>query len=186
MGVTLVTAPTIEPVTLQEAKDHLRIDGIYDDALVMMLVAAARRWCEDYAGRTFVTTTWAWSFDEFAGPELCVPRPPLKSVTSISYIDSAGNPQTLGADVYRVDTASEPGRIALAHGKTWPSVQSVINAVTVQFVAGYAAVPENVKLAILLLTTELFEQRQESVTGALASVPFGVRELLGAEKLWHY
>lgn len=186
MSLALVTAPTVEPVTLQEAKDHLRIDGSDDDATVSMLISAARRWCEDYTGRTFVTTTWDWSFDCFDGPVLCVPRPALKSVTSISYVDTAGVTQVLSSAVYRVDTASEPGRIALAYGQTWPSTQSVINAVTVRFVAGYVGVPEHVRCAILMLVGEMFEQRQESVTGTLASVPFGVRELLGTEKLWHY
>ena len=188
MSLKLVTPPTSEPITLLEVKDHLRVDGSDDDALISVLITAARKWAEEYTGRQFVTATWDWFLDGFC-PSFSAPLPPLQSVTSIKYLDTAGAEQTLDAATYRVDAVSEPGRIALDYGKTWPSTYSVINAVTVRFVAGYgaaAAVPEPIRQAILILIGELYEQRQESIIGNIqTAVPFGVRALLTPYKVWH-
>ena len=187
MSLKIVTPPTAEPVTLLEAKDHLRVDGPDDDALISVLITAARKWAEEYTGRQFVTATWDWFIDGFC-LSFSVPIPPLQSVTSIKYLDTAGAEQTLDAETYRVDAVSEPGRIALDYGKSWPSTYSVINAVTVRFVAGYgaaAAVPEPIRQAMLILIGELYEQRQESVPASFAAVPFGVRALLTPYKVWH-
>jgi len=188
MSLKLVTAPADEPVTLIEAKDHLRVDGSDDDALISVLITAASKWAEEYTGRQFVTATWDWFLDGFC-PSFSAPLPPLQSVTSIKYLDTAGAEQTLDSATYRVDAVSEPGRIALDYGKTWPSTYSVINAVTVRFVSGYgaaAAVPEPIRQAMLILIGELYEQRQESVPASVGAVPFGVRALLTPYKVWHF
>ena len=188
MSLKLVTAPTEEPVSLADAKLHLRVDGTTDDTLITALIVAARKWAEEYTGRQFVTATWDWFLDGFC-PSFSVPLPPLQSVTSIKYLDTTGTEQTLASSTYRVDAVSEPGRIALDYGKSWPSTHPVINAVTVRFVAGYgaaAAVPEPIRQAILILIGELYEQRQESIIGNIqSSVPFGVRALLTPYKVWH-
>lgn len=185
MGLTVVTPPASEPVTLAEAKAHLRVDTGDDDALIGGLISAARRWCEDYTGRTFCTTVLDWTLDCFGGRLLSVPRPPLQSVASITYLDPAGVTQTLAPTVYRVDAASDIGRIALGYGQVWPVTLPEINAITVRLTAGYVSVPEHIKQAALLLVGELYEQRQQSTPGVIASVPFGVRELLATEKIWH-
>ena len=189
MSLKLVTAPSAEPVSLIEAKAHLRVDIADDDTLITALIVAARKWCDEYTGRQFVTATWDWFLDGFC-QSFVVPIPPLQSVTSIKYLDTAGVEQTLDAGTYRVDAVSEPGRIALDYGKTWPSTYPVINAVTVRFVAGYGAagaVPEPIKQAMLILIGELYEQREESLVGTIqSSVPFGVRALLTPYKVWGF
>ncbi len=187
MSLKLVTAPADEPVTLIEAKDHLKEETTANDAIISDAIVDARQWAEEYTGRQFVTATWDWFLDGFC-PSFSVPLPPLQSVTSVKYLDTAGAEQTLDAATYRVDAVSEPGRIALDYGKSWPSTHPVINAVTVRFVAGYgaaAAVPEPIRQAILILLGELYEQRQESVPSSFAAVPFGVRALLTPYKVWH-
>ena len=115
-----------------------------------------------------------------------VPVPPLQSVTSIKYLDTAGAEQTLASYTYRVDAVREPGRIALDYGKYWPSTYPVMNAVTVRFVAGYATVPEPIRWALLMLINELYEQRQESIVGAIvSSAPFHVRMMMTQFKIWN-
>lgn len=174
----IFTAPTHEPVTLIEAKDHLRVDHADDDALISALIVAARQWCEEYTGRQFMTSTWDWTLDEFASL-FSVPRPPLQSVTSVKYLDSDGVEQTLVSTAYRVDAISEPGRIALDYDQSWPSTYSVLNAVTVRFVAGYTTVPEPIRQAVLIMVGELYENREDTIALTINSVPFGVRALLG-------
>lgn len=174
MILKLATAPAAEPVSLAEAKAHLRVDVTDDDTYISALIAAARQACEQIARRSFVTQTWDLSLT--CWPEenyIELPRPPLSSVSSITYVDSGGTTQTMSAGDYVVDTASEPGRVWLGYGKTWPSSTFRPGpAITVRFVAGYgneAAVPKQYKQALLLLIGHYYENREEvQVQGAVA------------------
>jgi len=162
-GLTEATAPASEPVTKAEAKLFARIDITDDDDLVDALIEAARREVESFTRRSLINTTWDMTLDCFPATIL-LPRSPLSSVTSISYVDTSGTTQTLTSTLYRVDTASLPGRITNAYGQTWPATQAVTNAVTVKFVAGYgataASVPEPMKLAIKIMINDWYEHRE--------------------------
>lgn len=139
MAWKVTTEPDAEPapISLTEAKLHLRVTSSADDELITALIRAAREWCELFQNRAFVTQTITLTLDRF--PNVFeIPKPPLQSVSSIKYIDTAGVQQTLDPSVYDVDTVSEPGRIALAYGQSWPSIRGDINSVEVIYVAGYA------------------------------------------------
>ena len=190
MGLSQSTAPTIEPVSLAEAKLHARIDGDDDNALVSLWISAARRYCETATGRQLINASWTWKLPYFpASSEFAVPKPSLSSVTSIAYIDTAGSSQTLSSStVYEVDTTSEPGRIALRYGQTWPGTRSDINAVTVIFVAGYGDaktdVPETFRQAILLLVSHWNEHREAATELQMVKeVPMAVKSLLHSERM---
>ena len=195
MAIRLITAPSVEPVALDLAKSHLRVDHSYDDLLIAAYIEGARLFAEKFCGRALVTQTWELVLDEFPrdslrsstlplGPFIDVPLPPLQSVTSIKYDDAAGVEQTLATNAYTVDTVSEPGRVAPV--TSWPSgVISRIGAVRVRFVAGYspstdsppdlaANVPESIKNAILLHTGMLYAQRESNVIATIVNqVPAG-------------
>lgn len=152
MALKIFTAPLEEPVTLAEAKLHVRETETGMDALILALISAARDHAERYTGRRLITQTWDWFLDSFPAA-LEVPYPPLASVTSIKYFDTTGVEQTLAASGYLVDAKSEPGRITPSYGNSWPSTRTQLNAVTVRFVCGYglhAAVPEAMRIAQLL------------------------------------
>jgi len=174
-SLALVTAPGGEPVTLADVKTWARIDTSEDDALLTGLIADARQQFDGkdaWFGRALMTQTWDLFMDCFPyesdgsyadAPSICVPLPPLQSVTSINYVDSAGTPQLLANTEYVVDTKSEPGQILPAFGKVWPAAQATINAVTVRFVAGYgnaAAVPQPILQWIKQATAYLYEHRE--------------------------
>lgn len=186
MGLSLATAPAEEPLTTAEAKLHLRVDGSDDDALIARLVAAARRSAEHETKRALVTQTWDWTLDGF--PRWFeVPKPPLQSVDEITYLDDAGAEQTLPTSVYRVDAAREPGRITLGYGQTWPSTYPVASAVTVRFVAGYgaaAAVPEDIKAAMLLTIAHWYRNREAvNVGNIVTEMPMGAKMLIGPHEI---
>ena len=167
MIVKSVTLPSEEPVSLDEARAHLRLESGEDDYL-SDLIAAARRHCESFQGRAYVTQTWDLYLDAFPGGCIKVPLPPLQSVTFIKYKDSCGVLQTLGTYDYVVDAYSEPGLIFLAYGKSWPSTYPEANAVQIRFVAGYGAasdVPPEIKQAILLKIADLYENRGDEQAG---------------------
>ena len=134
----LNTAPTVEPVSTADMRTHLRITQTSDNDYLDSLVKAAREACEEYQFRRLINSTWDLKLDFFPY-EICVPYPPLSSVTSITYTDTAGDSQTLASTLYTVDTTMEPGRIVPAYGQSWPSTRAHINVVTVRYVAGYGS-----------------------------------------------
>jgi len=184
MAVRLITPPAAEPVTLTEAKAHLRVDHSEDDALISSLISASRVYCEQFTARAFITQTWEYVVDAFPTNEIMLPMPPLQSVVSIKYDDGAGVEQTLDITEYEVDTVSQPGWVVpVTTG--WPAVWDSINSVRIRFVAGYdpgtdspidlaANVPHSLKAAILLHVGQLYAQREDIVVGTTVTrVPTG-------------
>lgn len=183
-SITTVTPPASEPLSLADAKLHLRVDATDEDTLISSLITAARLWCESLAGRAFVTQTLAVRYDEF--PDVIVlPRVPVASVTSIQYVDTAGTTQTLDASLYQVDIYSVPSRIAPAYGQSWPLTREQMSAVTVTFTAGVAntSVPADVVLAIKLLVGHWFVNREATGKDA-GAVAFSVDALLAPYRIW--
>jgi len=179
------TAPTIEPVTLTEAKLHLRIDGTDDDDLITSLIKVAREWCEGFQNRAFIEQSITARLDAFSNT-IALPRPPLISVTTIKYYDTAGDQQTLSDSYYDVDTTSEPGLITLAYNQSWPAVRDIHHCIEIIYKAGYGAtaatVPESVKAAIKLLVSHLYEHREAMSEIALKEVPMAVKSLLSMDR----
>lgn len=164
-GLSQSAGPAAEPVTLAEARLHLRVPEGYtaeDDYIEDILIPAARQYCENVTSRQFITATWVMKMDEF--PQVIwLPRPPAIAVTSITYIDTAGDSQTVTATKYTLDTYATKARITEAYGEVWPSTQTVANAVTVTWTAGYGAaatsVPAPLKAAILMVMADMYEHR---------------------------
>lgn len=162
----LLTPPAVEPITLAEAKAHLRVEHADEDSLITSLVTVARRLLERYTARSFITQTWKLTLDEFPGSsdEIRLWMAPVQSVTSIQYKDESGTLQTLAAANYIVSTACEPGRIKPAYTMTWPTSYDEIDAVTVTYVAGYgdvgASIPDELRHAMKLLIGDLYKDRE--------------------------
>lgn len=182
MALTLTVAPAEEPVTLAEAKAHLRVTDADSDTLITTLIKTARLMAEGFTNRAFVTQTWQWRLDGFFPWRISVPKGRLQSVSSIQYVDANGDTQTLASSDYSVDAKSDPGRIEPAYGKVWPTTRYQMNAVTITFVAGYgaaSAVPEDIKHAMLLIIGELYERREEAIAGTIiGEVPLSSKRLL--------
>jgi uncharacterized phiE125 gp8 family phage protein len=159
MGMTLVTSPVAEPVSLSDARAHLRIDDTTADASLIGYITAARQWCEGYTRRVFARQTWEFTLDEWPC-RIDFPLAPVVSVSSITYLDADNTEQTLESDQY-VLCGVGPDNIPFivpAYNVTWPSLYSIPEAVTVQFVCGYLPIPASLKTAILLHTELLFDR----------------------------
>ena len=183
-AIVLVTAPTVEPVTLAEAKLHCRVDHTDDNDLITSLIVAARQLCEVKTEHSCVNTTWDLYLD-FLPVRIYIPRSPLSSVTSLSYYATDGTLTVMSSSDYVVDTASAPGRITQASTAVWPATQERTGAVIVRFVAGYGAaassVPDSIKAAIKLLVGHWYENRESVVVGTITSeLPMAVESLLAA------
>lgn len=176
--------PAVEPVGLTEMRDYLRIDVTDEDALLQGLIRGARRHLEEQYDRAFITQTLQLRLDNFqqAGPEprgfwgagwywgwpfmrsIIELRPPVQSVTTVSYLDAAGGTQTFTD--FTLDSISEPGRIYPALNKTWPVAAFEPGAVTITFVAGYTRpelVPDDMKAALRLLVGAMYRNREDEV-----------------------
>lgn len=192
MAGRLVTAPTAEPVTLAEAKLHVKQDSDADDALITALITAARDKVEYMTGRALMKQTWAEVLDRFPAERMVeLPRWPLLSVTHVKYFDEAGDPFTVDADEYFVDTTSGPGRVGLEVGYTWPSASLRANGgVEIEYVAGedngdeaaqIAAVPEGLKLLIKFLVSHWYDRRGIVAEAQQYEVPQTLKDLA-----WQY
>lgn len=173
MGLNLVTAPASEPVTLAEAKLHLyQEDSTANDTLITSLIVAAREYVEKFTNRALLEQTWKLWLDEFPDSGVIyLPRSPLRSIVAVTYVDEAGVVQTMSTDDYVVDTACTPGRIRLAYDTSWPTTRCELDAVRVEFKAGFgttaAAVPDSIKAAMKLIIGDLFENREQTVVGTI-------------------
>lgn len=194
MGLTLVTGPSTEPVTLAEAKAHCRVAISDDDGLIAGYIIAARMHLETETRRAFMTQTYDATFDyEWPRvwdrckvdyrPQITLPKAPLQSVTSVTYVDDAGASQTLATDQYRVSANGIEGLIEPAYNVSWPTVREQMGCVTVRFVCGYGAnpsdVPEPLRQAILLLVGHFYENREPVNVGNIVTpLPFAVDALV--------
>jgi uncharacterized phiE125 gp8 family phage protein len=183
MARSLVTPPATLPVPLAELKGQLRLgdDETAEHYLLYGYLRAAIELVEGFTGRALISRTYDLTLDEFPA-EITLPKPPARSVTSISYVDDAGAAQTLATADYQVDVASQPGRVRPAYLESWPSTRLVYNAVTVRWVAGYgddpADVPENLRLAISLAAATWWETRTDLKPAMLDALPAGSRTLM--------
>lgn len=188
-GLSVRTEPAAEPVTLADAKAHLRVDVEDDDAYIDALIAAARRRAEALCNRSFISTGWTMTLDAFP-TTIYLPRSPVISVDAIRYIDDAGDQQTLATSEYRTDLAMRQGRIVPAYGETWPTTRPVINAVEVDFTAGWGTsgsnVPEEIRQAILILIATWFDPGRYAIQSGSApgKVPMSVQWMLGPHRSW--
>ena len=170
-----------EPVTVDEAKTALRVNADDEDSYIEdILIPAARQHAELIQNSAIVRGTWELSLDRFPSGSIVIPLQPVLSVDEIRYFDSNGTEQILNPASYTIDTRSFRARIDC---ESWPETERRLNAVTVQFEAGYNVVPANIKQAILLLVAHWFEHREAVASSTVASeIEFAVTALLNLER----
>ena len=173
MRVKLYTPPAEEPITRAEVKTQVRVDAEDEDYYIDAMIKAIREDVQSHLGRALITQTYDYYLDAWPVTNyMKLPMPPLQSVTSITYTDVDGTSAIFSSSNYLVDTISEPGRIYLKNGQSWPSVNlQVVNPIVVRYVAGYglaADVPMAIKQAMLLLAGTLFENRESVVVGNIS------------------
>lgn len=186
MRLKLITPPSAEPLSLAEAKLHLRVDGNSEDTLITSLIVTARSQAEHLTGYALMAQTWELALDEFSGA-ITLPMPPLVSVTSIKYTDVSGVVHTISSSEYEIDDYGTQARIKPAYGTNWPQARQQENSVLVRYQAGFssaAAVPQEIKAWMLLQIGHLYANREAVVAGVtVAELPF-VDGLLDKYRAW--
>jgi len=187
--LTREVEPTEEPVEIQEAKIHMRVEEgeTIEDEFIGTLIQAAREHVESETGRAILDQTWSYYLNEWPeGDEILLPYPPLIWTVADSYVkytDSGGTETTLTHTTdYVIDTDREPGRIKLAYGKSWPSTTlHPRNPIHIYYDCGWtdpAEVPAMLKVAIKLLVADMYEYREPTVANVTIEVLDTVEKFL--------
>ncbi len=163
MTAALITAPALEPVTLADAKAHLRLDSGDDDALITAAIAAARVHVEALTRRLLIEQGWRVYLDQWPRKRIVRLIPtPLISVDAVTVYDADGNPTVVAADDYEVDTVAVPGRLVLS-GSAPVVVGKAVNGIEIDLTAGYGPssvdVPAPLRQAIMMLVAHWYEHR---------------------------
>src|SRR5262245_41220288 len=198
MALKLITPPAVEPLTLVQAKAHLRVVDSDDDTLISALIIAARQNAENWMGRALIDQTWDLYLDGFPTASenvpstvvdmaIQIPKPPLIQVVQVAYDNTNGDEILMNPNDYYADVVSEPGWLVLSGLSSWPTTIDAINSVRVRFRAGYLStdsppvnkVPEDILSGVKLLLGTMYEHREQQVVGTIANkLPFGVEQLL--------
>lgn len=172
--LTLVSAGS-EPLTVAEARAHLWLDSTSYDTLLTTMISAAREYLEEVTSRTLTLATWDYTLAGFpAGvAPIYLPRPPARALTSVTYVDASGTSQALSGVQFTAST--EPALLLPARNTVWPVVAiGHVAPVVIRYTAGYTALPARVGLAMRLLVSHLFENREATTQQALTAIPYGL------------
>tara|TARA_Y100000114_G_scaffold11686_1_gene9370 strand:- start:9729 stop:10385 length:657 start_codon:yes stop_codon:yes gene_type:complete len=197
-GLQITTAPTQEPLSLQEVKEYLRVEDSTDERILRPFIETARRLCEEHTGRSLMTQTHSFfvdAYDELADPlfegfrtgpylnyykdHIVLPTSPVVSVSSVSTFNDDDTETTMAASRYYVDNVREPARVVLRRGETFPTALRVANAIKIVYVAGYTSafsVPEPIRMGMLQHIAYLYEHRGDMYE-AQAPMPPIVKKL---------
>lgn len=203
MSLVLIEAPEVEPVLLEDVKGHLAVDSNDFDSLLHSYIVAVRQHLDGATGilrRAIVRQTWELRLRAF--PDVLeLPLPPLQSITSISFVDTNGETQTISPSAYQVGGigGAQPGCIVPAFGTQWPAARDVPESVKIRFVCGYpgdggspedlrANIPGPLRQAIMELVADLWANRENVSADQSFAVPMpaNAKALLAPFRVWSF
>jgi uncharacterized phiE125 gp8 family phage protein len=178
--LTRTAAPTTPIIALDEAQDHLRVDG--DDAAVQRCIDAATAAIDGTTGIgvAMITQDWQLTLPCF---EWCVhlSLTPVQSVNSITYRTSGGW-VTVDPSLYHVDLSSTPARVTFIG--TVPCCYP--GDIRIDVTCGYgdtaADVPADLRQAALLMVGHYYEFREATAANTMAPLPMGVETILARHR----
>lgn len=173
MSLKLISISGAEPVTLAEAKTVCRVDAdiTAEDALITMLIKAARSEAEQQLGRALVTAQYERALDAFPAGGIELAWPTVSAINSVQYVDATGTLQTLGGSAYTLDNRELPGWCMPAYGTDWPATLDTAGAVRVTFTVGWGegSVPEDVRAWVQMRVATLYKFREQVAAGVSIS-----------------
>lgn len=182
MGLVQNASASAYPVTVEQMRAHLRLTTATEDVVLQSYIAAATALAESDLNRSLITQTWKLYLDRFPGvwwrdgalmpvytgdpykeTEIRLHKPPVVSVEKVYYTDTSGVEQTLAAANYLLDVTVPFARLVPAYNCAWPDTREQINAVRIEYTAGYGAsgadVPADIVQAIKLIVSGMWSAR---------------------------
>lgn len=191
MTLQRTSAPAVTPVSLTEAKAHLRVDGSDEDTLISSLIDAAVAHLDatGVLGRAMVTQSWAQWVNQAPG-WVTLKVGPFQSLTSVQYYDTDNALQTATLSDYETRLDGDFVIVKPKTGYTWPAAYTRQDAIKITYVAGYGDaatdVPQSIRQAILLLIGHWHEHRTAAAEATITEVPMAVDALIGVERVGWY
>lgn len=179
MGIKVINPPIAEPITLAEAKLHLRVDDTADDTLIAAQLSAARESAEQYLNIAIAEQTWEVALDGFplhAAIEL--PGGAVSSIVSVTYANAVGTDTVISASGYALNNYGSPSWLIPAYGTNWAASYATPNAIRVRYIVGGGVLSPSIRAAILLTLGHLYAQREDSSAVPVSAIPMGARALL--------
>ena len=139
MNKKLITPPVTTPVTLSEAKAHLRLEAAFtaDDNYIISLIGVATAYAESYCNRRLITQTWEKSFEKWTDIELIL-FGQLQEIVQITWLDEDGLSDTLSTDDYIVTgIATDEGRIEFDDDADLSTDLYQVNPIQIRYIVGY-------------------------------------------------
>lgn len=193
MNNIVVTEPTIEPVTVNELRDHLRLDTTVDDSTLTTLIIASRQYVEQELRKALITQTQRLTLDRFPLKDslgwwdgvkdgslsqqntdfIELPIGPLQSITSIKSWSVSETQSIFDSDKYYADTNYVPGRVILKTDETWPNDLREHSAIEIDYVCGYGdtvdKVPASIRQIIKIIASDWYENRNSVIIGTISA-----------------
>lgn len=183
MALVLTSGPAVEPVTVADAKTHMRIDASAEDVLLGSLILTSRLHIEAALGLALINQAWMLVLDRWPGDGIVeIPIAPLQAITAVRVRDTAGTPVVVQSTSYLIDIASKPPRLVWNNAAP-PVPGRFANGLEIDLSAGFgasaASVPAPLKHAILMLTAHWYEYRDPIEIGSTtARIPDAVTDLI--------
>lgn len=180
MSQILTTPPTVEPVSLTEAKAHLRVTHSDDDTYISTLINSARSTVEQFCGAALLQQSWSVFCDAWPTQGIFnLPLNPIMSITDLLIYGEDDVAATLDPAHYFLDSASKPCRLILRGGRSVPTPGRRANGIEIKLIAGFgagaSAVPNQIKQALLIIIADWYASRGDVDAGDL---PLSARSLL--------
>lgn len=184
MPLILTTPPAAEPVSLADAKAHLRVTHADDDAYITKLITAARRAIEQRSGLRFISQGWSLFLDCWPGTAaVSLQLSPVSAIEDVITYSEDDTPSVVDPAHYYLDHAAQPARCVLRDGRVPPRGGRPVNSIEIRFTSGFGAdgdaVPGDFRQAILITVAHWFDHRGD---GEGASLPLAALELLEAHR----
>jgi uncharacterized phiE125 gp8 family phage protein len=188
MGLVQTSGPAVEPITVSEAKAHLRVDGSDEDTLIASLILTSRLHVETGLGLALITQSWRLTLDRWpCEKDLDLPLRPLQTIDAVRVLPAEGAAVVMASTNYIADRASVPPRLVRT-GPIWPQPSKAANGIEIDFTVGYGAtadlVPAPIRQALLMLIAHWYERRDPIDVGSPETViPAAVSDLLDGYRI---
>jgi uncharacterized phiE125 gp8 family phage protein len=183
MAYKIIT-PASAVITTAELKAHMRVDSSSEDSLIDAYLLASMAYCQHYTGMAIGEQTVEIALDEFPEGPIKLELTPATSIETVRYVDTNGDWQTVSSSLYTTDIYGQDHWLLRAAGSYWPDTYDSANSVKVRYIAGSSTLDPAVKAALMLLTGNYYENREEATEKRLSNVPMGVNALLDTVKVW--
>ncbi len=204
-ALKVTTPPTVDPVTVAQAKAQLKILHSNEDQYLLGLIKVACEWAQDYTRLAFLTQTLTAQYPSWPSPmtpncakvdsTFLLPHPPLQLVNWVKYYDTTDTLITYDPTKYVVDIIQSPGTVRVKNTSyNTPSVPCLstnfVNPVSISYKAGFgdaaASLPARIQQAVLIMVAHLYSRRTPVIIDmrlVMVEVPLSVYSLLDPLKI---